>query len=93
LHVDYLSHSNRTSSSSVPSLKGIISHKIDEQDNADVDAVLMVTPRAIERYLLDGELIKRTVPPDTITCCMPSFIPGIGRVLICGTQVRFDILQ
>lgn len=54
----------------------------------EIEGVLLVTPRAIERFQLNGLPMKRAALPETITCFVPAKIAGVGRVLICGTQVR-----
>lgn len=58
----------------------------DDSPVPEIEGVLLVTPRAIERYQLNGLPMKRVALPDTITCFVPTKIAGVGRVFVCGTQ-------
>lgn len=53
----------------------------------EIEGVLLVTPCAIERYQLNGTIVKRAALPEAITAFLGTKIAGIGRVFLCGTQV------
>lgn len=52
----------------------------------EIEGVLMVTPLAIERYQLDGSIMKRAALAEPITVFLTTKIAGVGKVVVCGTQ-------
>lgn len=53
----------------------------------EIEGVLVVTPRAIERYQLNGTIVKKAALPEAITAFLGTKVAGVGRVFLCGTQV------
>lgn len=75
-----------SSSPAPPGASGTSPPPEDGGTSVDIEGVLLVTPRSIERYQLNGVPIKRAALPDTITAFNAAKVAGVGRVFICGTQ-------
>lgn len=57
-----------------------------EETVTEIEGIVMVTPLAIERYQLNGAIVKRAALPEVITAFLGTKIAGVGRVFLCGTQ-------
>lgn len=52
----------------------------------DVEGILVVTPLAIEKYQLNGTIVKRAALPAAIAAFICTKIAGVGKVFLCGTH-------